>query len=145
MSVTPALTPEEFRALLPEFSDPTMWPDEMITLWVTVATQLLIPTRWGALYSQGIAWYTAHNLALWKKDSISGVQPGTSGLALSKTVGKASVDFDTTATSVKNAGPFNLTTYGTRFAYYAKLFGAGGYQSTGINPGTVSPGFAYVV
>lgn len=132
-SATPSLvvSAAQFRADMPEFADPAAYKDVMINRLSGVAQNQLDAARWADMYQQGIEWWVAHFLALSRRNGMGGAAPGTSGLALSKTVGKASVDYDTTATTIKDGGPWNLTTYGTQLLWWARLVGIGGFQVTG--------------
>lgn len=127
---TPPFTVQEFRALLPVFGNAEEYPDDTLTYWIQDAADQLDPLVWASLWSKGVMLYTAHTLELFRRlggDSNNGVV----GLELSKTVGKVSVDYDTTATSMKDGGPFNTTTWGTQFLFYARMVGAGPRQITG--------------
>jgi hypothetical protein len=50
------------------------------------------------------------------------------GPVASKSIDKVSVSYDTAAAAMKDAGDFNLTTYGVRYLRIAKMMGAGGLQ-----------------
>lgn len=124
----------QFRSDMPEFATdaplPGGFPSNLVSRWLLQAQKQLDPTRWTDMYQQGIEWFVAHQLTLAKRDSMPNGQ-GSSGLPLSKTVGRGSVDYDTTAVTLKDGGPWNLTTYGTQLLYWARLFGSGGLQATG--------------
>ena len=130
-SVSLVVTASQFRIDLPEFANTTTYTDAQLTRWLTLAQTQLNPLRWADLYVTGIEFWVAHMLALGRKDKMPNANPGTSGLILSKNVGRVSIDFDTTATSIKNGGPWNLTTYGTQFLWFAQMVGAGGMQVNG--------------
>lgn len=121
-----------FRTAFPEFGDTTAYPDATVNLWLGYAQSLVNLDRWGTLYDLGVYLLTAHNLAIWKKDSkaaaAGGVPGSTSGAQSSKAVDGVSVSYDTTVATVDGAGYLNLTTYGTRFADLRDMFGAGGIQ-----------------
>jgi hypothetical protein len=63
-----------------------------------------------------------------KAGVIGGVPGGNSGPASSKTVGSVTVAYDTAQTAEKDAGYWNLTTYGKQFIRLARMFGAGCIQ-----------------
>lgn len=139
--VIPVTTATAFRLMYPAFADSIEYTDVQIGFWIQLASNLLDPIRWGDLLILGASLLTAHNLTLSKRDQlavVNGGAPGGSGIPSGKTVGRVAVVLDTQDTSVKDAGPFNLTTYGTQFIYYAKLVGAGGVQVTGP---MIFPGF----
>lgn len=80
----------------------------------------------------GIFLYTAHEVTL-EAQSISAAKingtPGQQpGQANTKTVGSATIGYDTVTASEKDAGWWNLTTYGKQFIRLARLFGAGALQ-----------------
>jgi hypothetical protein len=121
----------QFRLDMPEFSDPTVYTPRLAARFLLMGEKQLDPQRWADMYVQGIEWFAAHFLALARRNSMGGAAPGSSGLPLSKTVGKASVDYDTSATTIKGGGPWNLTSYGTQLLWWAQLVGSGGIQITG--------------
>ncbi len=127
---TPALTVPEFRATYPVFGNADEFPDDTIELWIQRASNMLDPLVWKDLWRMGVEYFTAHNLVIGQRLATSNAK-GQAGLELSKTVGKVSVDYDTTATSMKGGGPFNATTWGTQFLFYAQMVGSGPIQITG--------------
>lgn len=141
------VTVANFRALLPEFADVSVYNDISVNLWLGIANATLDELRWNDYHTLGVSLFVAHNLTLARRNaqaSAGAGVPGGGGLVNQKTVGRVSVGNDTENTSVKNAGPWNLTTYGTQFIWYANLVGMGGQQITGpisyenvTNPGIV--------
>lgn len=121
-----------FRAAFPEFADISKYPDAMVTFWSTFATAQVNCNRWGSQVLMGIQLYTAHELVLAGQNQKAGVIGGTpgqqNGPATQKTVGSVSATYDGVATSEKDAGYWNLTTYGRQFIRLARIFGAGGAQ-----------------
>lgn len=125
-----ALTVAQFRDSYPVFGNAAEFPDSQIEYWLQEGSNMCDANRWGNLLALGVGFFTAHYLTIMKRLNMSGAN-GQAGLVLSKTVGKASVDYDTTATAVKNAGPWNATTFGQNFIEYARMVGSGGWQATG--------------
>lgn len=121
-----------FRAAFPEFSSTTIYPDAQITFWSTLAAKMVLQNVWCGCWTQGVQLYVAHEITLAAqnvKASASGGVPGSSGgVANSKTVGSVSVGYDSTVTSEKDAGYWNLTNYGKQFIRLARIFGAGAIQ-----------------
>lgn len=121
-----------FRTEFPEFGDLVAYPTSMITFWATLAEQQVRQQAWGCMWQTGVKLYTAHEIVLAGQNSklaAAGGMPGTSGgVANSKTVGSASVGYDSTATSEKDAGYWNLTNYGKQFIRMARMFGSGAIQ-----------------
>jgi hypothetical protein len=126
------MTPAQFRTDFPEFASSSVYPDSLITLWSSVATQLVNAERWGTLTDIAIELCTAHHIALAARDqaaSATGAIPGEmTGPVSAKSVDKVSVAYDTGAAALTNAGFWSLTTYGVRFLQLARMFGAGGIQ-----------------
>lgn len=126
------MTPEQFRADFPEFSDTTKYPNTLIQMWLTVAASLVNPVRWMELTNLGLALVTAHHLVLAQRDGATADVGGTpgevKGPTSSKSVDKVSVSYDTGAVGLDGAGFWAMTSYGLRYLTMAKLFGAGGMQ-----------------
>jgi hypothetical protein len=122
----------KFRTEFPEFTDTTAYPNPVIEFWAALAEKQVLATVWGDLVTQGVKLYVAHEITLAaqnKKAASTGGVPGSSGgIANSKTVGSVSVGYDSTSTSEKDAGYWNLTNYGKQFIRLARIFGAGAYQ-----------------
>jgi hypothetical protein len=124
---------EQFRSDFPEFTDTTLYPDSLVTAWLTVATTLLSnASRWGTLLTTGQELVTAHYIVLQARDQAAasaGGTPGTpSGLQASKSVGDVSVNYDYSRTTYEGAAFWNLTSYGQRYYAMARMMGAGGIQ-----------------
>lgn len=116
-----------------------MYPTATVTLWATVAEQMVPQALWKTMWTMGCQLYVAHEITLAAqnaKSASSGGMPGTSGgVANTKTVGSVSVGYDSTSTGEKDAGYWNLTNYGKQFIRYARLFGMGPVQLVGRLPG----------
>jgi hypothetical protein len=121
-----------FRTAFPEFSDTVKYPDAMINFWAGLAEKLVLPSVWSTCYTQGVNLYVAHELVLAsqnEKAGSTGGAPGSyGGVANNKTVGSVTVGYDSTSTSEKDAGYWNLTNYGRQFIRLARIFGAGAIQ-----------------
>lgn len=118
-----------FRKTFPEFADLAKYPDALITFWSTFATAQVNPNRWKTQTLMGITLYTAHEITLAARDqktaNSGGTPGGQSGPANSKTVGSATIAYDTQQAMEKDAGYWNLTTYGKQFIRLARIFGSG--------------------
>ncbi len=138
---TPIISVPQFRSLLPEFADSSVFTDEMVTPWLCIASQQLNGCKWGAMLNIGIAWFTAHQLSLQRQATLvaqRGGIPGASfGITNSKSVNGVSVGYDTGLSGLEGAGDWNLTTYGIRFLNFARMFGSGGQQ---VGPWESLPG-----
>ena len=124
------VTPTSFRSDFPEFATAS---DGSVNFWLGVGALLILSCPWGALQDFGTELFIAHNLALEQiaqRAAANGGTPGLNfGVTSGKTVDKLSITYDAEAGVVKDAGHWNLTTYGTRFIQLADLAGAGGYQA----------------
>lgn len=121
-----------FRTQFPEFADTAKYPDQMITFWSNFASTQVRQRAWKNNYLMGVSLYTAHELVL-ASQSIQtakvGGNPGTfGGIANTKTVGSATVGYDSATTTETGAGYWNLTNYGKQFYRLAMLYGAGAVQ-----------------
>lgn len=122
-----------FRANFPEFADIVAYPDSQITFWSSIAEKMVNVCAWGDdMWPFGVQLFTAHNLVLARSNlnsaTVGGLPGQNAGAAQSKTVGSASVSYDTQSTIELNAGHWNLTTYGKQFIHLARIFGAGCIQ-----------------
>ena len=121
-----------FRTEFPEFADTTVYPTTQITFWAGVAELMVLESVWTTMRTAGVKLYVAHEITLAAQNAKAGKTggvPGTAGgTANSKTVGSVSVSYDTTSTSEKDAGWWNLTIYGKQFIRLARIFGAAAIQ-----------------
>jgi Protein of unknown function (DUF4054) len=128
----PTLTPAQFRSDFPEFANPVMFTDGLITSWITTVGYLLNAQKWGGLLTIGTELLVAHNITLSARDqaaALAGGAPGEmTGAVSGKGVDKVNVSFDTNAAALKNAGDYALTSYGIRYFRLAHMIGAGGSQ-----------------
>lgn len=126
------MDPTTFRSAFPEFSNAGLYPDSMVTAWITVATSLVNADRWVELTDLGIQLVTAHHLTLGARDqnaaAVGGVPGLMTGPTSAKAVDKVSTSYDTGAASLEGGGFWNLTSYGARYLSLARMFGAGGLQ-----------------
>jgi hypothetical protein len=118
----------QFRQMFPEFGDTADYASATISLWLGVAEKLVNEDRWGNLWTTGLGFFTAHNVALQAANiraAETGAVPGsTGGMIASKTVGSVSVGYDANATMELNAGHWNQTTYGRQYIHLARMIGA---------------------
>lgn len=121
-----------FRKSFPEFASTEVYPTSQVQLWVNLASAQLDSTLWGTQWTIGVSLYVAHELTLASQNARAaavGGSPGQQGgIASSKTVGSVSVGYDPSSTTEKDAGYWNLTTYGKQFIRLVRIFGAGCYQ-----------------
>jgi Protein of unknown function (DUF4054) len=121
-----------FRENFPEFSDESLYTNELITFWSTIAENLVDIERWGNLREQGVNLATAHYISLAIKEqrlADSGAVPGSSaGAITSKKVGDVSVNYDYSANADSSGGSWNSTSYGRLYLSLVKMFGVGCVQ-----------------
>lgn len=121
-----------FRAAFPEFADTEKYTTDQIQFWVDLAVLQVTECIWKRAWSKGVSLYVAHEITLAaqneKAASFGGVPGVSGGIANTKTVGGATIGYDTVVTSEKDAGYWNLTNYGKQFIRLARIFGAGAIQ-----------------
>ena len=137
------ITLATFRQDYPEFASVALYQNSAVAYWTTVAGLLLRTERWGVGSTAATAppttvldvateLFVAHNLAIEKMAQDAAKRGGTPGVSQgpvsSKSVGGVSISYDTTAGIDKDAGHWNLTTYGTRLHWLMLMFGAGPVQ-----------------
>jgi hypothetical protein len=121
------VTVGNFRTDYPEFADTTKYPDSAVQYWLTVAMQMIPAQLWAGMYDTGIELFIAHNLVVEQRAAAGGGSGGM-GIVSSKSVGRASVSYDTSLGLEQDAGVWNTTLYGTRMYRLIRMFGAGGLQ-----------------
>lgn len=119
-----------FQASLPEFANTALYPDPAIEFWLGIAA-LFVGPRYAQFGDYAVTMFTAHNLVLSQqavRQAAAGGVALTSGPLSGKSIKDLSMTFNSTATVIDGAGPFNLTTYGQRYWQLMELAGAGGIQ-----------------
>ena len=139
------LSVSQFRELQPAFADSSMYADEGINMYLTIAASMLDPNRWQDWRPLGMALMVAHWLSLDAREAkvaASGGIPGQAGIGIlsSKSVGPISAGYDVSAGSEAGAGYWNMTTFGRRYYHMARLVGMGGVQITGAWLGGLDEG-----
>lgn len=123
------ITPANFRAAFPAFANPMVYPDSEVEFYIALSTALMDVNQWGDLYNFGQYLFVAHNLALDAMSAAGSASGGVPG-AIVGPVTSASVDkvsygrADPTTAYAKEAGHWNLTTYGLRFYRLMWMVGA---------------------
>lgn len=119
-----------FRQNFPEFADAATYPDATLDFWSGIGELFLVADRWKSTYDHGLQLFVAHNITLAAQNvaaaSAGGAPGGTNGPVGSKSVGSASVSYDTAAIMETNAGEWNATSYGRVLLRLARMIGAGG-------------------
>jgi hypothetical protein len=119
------VTPAEFRAIFPEFSDSGKFPDARVQFYLDLAEDAINPDVWVNSYTHGVALYTAHYLAqsVAAATSASGL---AGGAVASKSIGDVSVSYEGNAES--GAAFWQSTTYGKQYWQIQKRFGRAAIQ-----------------
>jgi hypothetical protein len=104
----------------------------MILGWSELAIAMVDCRRWRSQTLLGISLYVAHEITLEAQSvaaaKIGGTPGQQAGQANNKTVGSVTVQYDSASAAEKDAGWWNLTTYGKQFIRLARIFGAGAIQ-----------------
>lgn len=131
------ITARFFRAQFPEFRDSSIWTDEALELWIQIANASLNTARWRQYYRMGVSLFVGHMLALGKMSELQvqrGGVPGMNmGLVSSKSVNGVSISYNNGLAVMEGGGHWNLTSYGLRFLYFARMVGSGPIQITGLD------------
>ena len=121
-----------FRKTFPEFNDTEKYSTPIVDFWVGFITQQLDPNIWNNSWTMGVSLYLAHELTIARQNvqaaEVDGTPGQQGGIATSKTVGSVTVQYDAQSMSEKDAGYWNLTTYGKQFIRLARIFGARAVQ-----------------
>lgn len=138
------ITVATFRTDYPEFVNTVAYPDPAIAFWINAAV-IMLPVQTFGAGSQVAAspantmmdilaeLFVAHNITLEMrsaKAAAAGGDPGQAnkGPVSSESVGGVNRSYDTSAGLNLEAGPWNLTTYGTRFLFMARNVAKGPLQ-----------------
>ncbi len=121
-----------FRKAFPEFSDSNIYPDAQIEFWASLAEKQVLECVWKTRRAVGVSLYVAHEITLAaqsaKAAAIGGTPGQNAGIPNNKTVGSVTVSYDSQSISEKDAGYWNLTTYGKQFIRLARIFGTRAIQ-----------------
>ena len=112
-------TLEIFRAVATEFSQVT---DETVNMWIELTAPLISEKRFGKLYSQALAYLTAHRM---KMAGMGDTSVGTvdNGLRVSSySEGGVSISYSSSGQSAMQVdGELALTSYGLQFLAIRRL------------------------
>lgn len=118
---------QPFRVNFPEFNSAEKYPTPTIEFWAGLGELLVRSSIWGNAWNQGMSLYVAHQLVLAQQNqqaaSLGGTPGQQGGIANNKTVGSATIGYDATTATEKDAGFWNLTNYGKQFIRLARIFG----------------------
>lgn len=122
------MTPAEFVAIFPEFSDPAQWPTARVQLYLTLAATRMNADDWGDAYTLGTALFTAHYLATGGSASSANGTGAVLGEITSKKIGEVQVQRSVTSNRNADAGWWNSTGYGRQWWDLFRMFGVGVVQ-----------------
>ena len=121
-----------FRKAFPEFNNSEVYTTDQIEFWASIAEMQLPQKIWCRMWANACFLYVAHEITIAKQNADSAKVGGTpgqqGGTAQSKTVGSMTVAYDTQSISEKDAGFWNLTSYGKQLFRLMNLFGAKAIQ-----------------
>ncbi len=137
------------------------YPEPVVAYYIALGVMMLNTCRWGVgattassppttIYDMGLELWAAHHLVLERRAldaaaKANGVPGQVTGPVSSKSVGPATVSYDTGAVVAEGAGFWNLTVYGLRFIRISRMRGTGPVQvNIGAAPvGTFPSGEAW--
>jgi hypothetical protein len=137
------VTPGMFVVDFPAFADANQYPVSSIQMYLTLAKASLSAGRFAQYLNHAMELYTAHFLTLDRMDekstSTGGIPGQQGGQLASKSLGGASITYDTSGSVEPGGGHWNLTTFGKRYYRLVMLAGMGGVQITGAQLPNGSP------
>ena len=146
MSIPVPVDAPTFRAAAPVFANPAMYPDASIVFWLSVAGMLLNASRWKDMLGVGTILFVEHNLALeacaLQAGNAGGIPGMATGVISSESAKSLSASYDTGLAAEKDAGHWNLTTFGSRLMRMTNMFGMGPIQ---VNTGPAGYGGFFVL
>ena len=138
------VTVASFRVAFQAFKDPADYPDATIELWIAQWPKLYNAVAFDQTADMATMLFVAHVMSMTRRDvqaAQRGGSPGqSSGPVQQKAVGAVSVSYDTISGTIKDAGWYNLSSYGIQFYQLLQLAGMGGYQAIGSPIGRPSLG-----
>lgn len=121
-----------FRLNMPMFADTVAYPQFQFEFYLKLGMKLLNERRWDDLLDEGLTFFIAHYLTLYKRSmlvsSIGGDAGKVVGNETSKSVDGVSKSMDVSSILSTDAGQWNQTTFGIQFYQLMMMAGAGGIQ-----------------
>ncbi len=124
---------EDFLVIYPQFGEV---PREVLEMYVEMAHQSILKSRWHSKWRVAMGLYIAHFVTLWAMTAEDGpLTPGqlsesgeSKGAVMSKSVDGVSVSYGATSadSDLVGWGSYKDTLYGQQFATLSKLVGYGG-------------------
>ncbi|RZG63911.1 DUF4054 domain-containing protein [Acinetobacter bouvetii] len=126
------LSESYFRESMPMFSSESDYPAFQFNFYLKLGLRLLNDRRWCDLRDEGLTFFIAHYLTLYRRSmlasSIGGDAGKITGNETSKSVDSVSKSMDVSGILNTDAGHWNQTTFGLQFYQLAMMIGAGGIQ-----------------
>ena len=139
-------TAEQFKADFPQFYKKTthagedvytsLIPGTMLTQFIDLANDSIMPSRWGSQFRYAAGLFVAHWSALYLKTYSDGSpnaaavasKAGQVGNVASATMGDTSISYDNKSidAGTEKWGTWNATQYGAQLATMARMLGIGG-------------------
>lgn len=118
------MTPSEFKALLPEFTNET---DIRIQLLLDRSVPYFDVARWGSFYNDGVMYWVAHEITLANLMASKGgpVKAAKTMDVVRKRVGEIDVMRDSSLVNKGAENQYLRTEYGQRFLQLRRLAGMG--------------------
>ena len=121
-----------FRESMPMFADTTVYPQFQFNFYLKLGLKLLSERRWDDLLDEGLTFFIAHYLTLYKRSMAFSAVGGDAGQVVgnetSKSVDSISKSMDVSGILNTDAGHWNQTTFGLQFYQLMIMIGAGGIQ-----------------
>lgn len=114
------------------FADTTVYPQFQFNFYLKLGLKLLNERRWDDLLDEGLTFFVAHYLTLYKRSMAFAAIGGDAGKVVgnetSKSVDGVSKSMDVSGILNTDAGHWNQTTFGLQFYQLMMMIGAGGIQ-----------------
>lgn len=121
-----------FRESMPMFADTTAYPQFQFDFYLKLGLKLLNERRWDDLLDEGLTFFIAHYLTLYKRSMAFAAIGGDTGKVVgnetSKSVDGVSKSMDVSGILNTDAGHWNQTTFGLQFYQLMIMIGTGGIQ-----------------
>lgn len=130
----PTYTVDDFLEMYPQFGGLTELSEDVIQVFVNLASSCLSYARWADSWRVAMGWFVAHYCTLYLQASVpagSGAKAVVGaamarGVQVSKSAADVSVGYQQFTTGWEQWGVWNLTSYGQQLIQIASLMGLGG-------------------
>ena len=117
------ITVEQFRELLPAFSDSTVYPDDEIQSFINLAVVNFNGCFWGSRLQVGEAMWVAHWLTIAGSSSNMPATIPMPSFAISKKVGDTSITYSDKILEQQMQNPYLRTPYGQQYWFMVQHLG----------------------